>query len=206
VVDNPDEGRPVAEIEWAGLAQTQSAGASDDELAIEARNNRRAFDLLYRRHCLGVFRFLRARTASDDEAAELAAVTFERALKAIGRYHPRGGGFPAWLFTIARNAALDAERTRRRHGSPATPATEPRTEPRDPTLTEDDFLRRERLAELRSRVSQLPDVQREAIVLRYAGGLSAREIAGTLGKSEAATQKILSRALAALRETYHEDA
>jgi RNA polymerase sigma factor (sigma-70 family) len=206
VVDNPGEGRAVVEIEWAGLEQTQSAGGSDDELALEAGHNPRAFDLLYRRHHLSVFRFLRARTASDDEAAELTAIAFERALKAIDRYHPSGGGFLAWLFTIARNAALDADRTRRRHGRTATPTTEPQTEPSDPTLTEDDFLRRERLAELRSRVSQLPDAQREAIVLRYAGGLTAREIAGTLGKSEAATQKILSRALAALREAYRDDA
>jgi RNA polymerase sigma-70 factor (ECF subfamily) len=55
-------------------------------------------------------------------------------------------------------------------------------------------------------VSKLPDAQREAIVLRYAGGLTTREIGATLGKSEAATQKMLSRALKALRETYREDA
>jgi RNA polymerase sigma-70 factor (ECF subfamily) len=72
--------------------------------------------------------------------------------------------------------------------------------------TEDDLVRKEQLAELRSRVSKLPDTQREAIVLRYAGGLTAREIGATLGKSEAATQKLLSRALEALRETYREDA
>jgi DNA-directed RNA polymerase specialized sigma24 family protein len=61
------------------------------------------------------------------------------------------------------------------------------------------------MADLRARVDRLPAVQRDAIVLRYAGGLTAREMAGTLGKSEAATQKLLSRALAALRESYRDD-
>ncbi len=173
----------------------------DDEIAAVARDDPRSFELLYRRHHLSVFRFLRARAASDDEAAELTAIAFERALKAIGRYRPSGGGFLAWLFTIARNAALDADRSRRRHPFVATPDAELRA----PALPEDELLRREWLAELRSRVSRLPEVQREAIVLRYAGGLTARQIAATLGKSEAAAQKILSRALAALRETYRDD-
>jgi RNA polymerase sigma-70 factor (ECF subfamily) len=194
------------EIEWGSLERHQEADGSDDAIAVQARYDPRAFDLLYRRHHLSVYRFLQARMTSDDEAAELTAVAFERALKAIGRYRPSGGGFRAWLFTIARNAARDAERKRRRHERLEMPATEPEADPRDPTLVEDDLLRRERLAELRSRVSRLPDAQREAIVLRYAGGLTARQIAGAIGKSEAATQKILSRALAALRETYRDDA
>jgi RNA polymerase sigma factor (sigma-70 family) len=86
------------------------------------------------------------------------------------------------------------------------PETEPSTETHDPSLLEDGVLQRERMAELRDRVERLPSVQRDAITLRYAGGLTAREIAGTLGKSEAATQKLLSRALAALRESFREDA
>jgi RNA polymerase sigma-70 factor (ECF subfamily) len=97
------------------------------------------------------------------------------------------------------------ERARCRHGTERLPEPD-RNDIREPLQTEDDLVRKEQLAELRSRVSKLPDAQREAIVLRYAGGLTTREIGATLGKSEAATQKMLSRALKALRETYREDA
>jgi RNA polymerase sigma-70 factor (ECF subfamily) len=197
--------RTVAEIECASAAGARSGGESDDEIAEAARSNPAAFEDLYRRHHLSVFRFLRARTKSDDDAAELTAVAFERALQAVGRYRPAGGGFLAWLFTIARNAALDMERARHRHGTKRLSELDP-TDIREPLQTEDDLVRKEQLAELRSRVSTLPDAQREAIGLRYAGGLTAREIGATLGKSEAATQKLLSRALEALRETYREDA
>ena len=196
----------VTGIEWARLDSSAEAEGRDEELAAAAQTDSQAFALLYRRHQMDIFRFLRARTGSNDEAADLTAVVFERALTAIGRYRPSGGGVIAWLFTIARNAALDAERTRRRHRSGLAPGTEPSTETHDPSLLEDGVLQRERMAELRDRVERLPSVQRDAITLRYAGGLTAREIAGTLGKSEAATQKLLSRALAALRESFREDA
>ena len=54
-------------------------------------------------------------------------------------------------------------------------------------------------------VNRLPDVQREALALRYAAGLTAREIGAVIGKSEQATQKLLSRALATLREEHRHD-
>lgn len=196
----------VAGIELAGLDGSGVAEERDEEIAAAARTDSHAFALLYRRHRLSVFRFLRARTASDDEAAELTAIVFWRALAAIGRYRPQGGGVVAWLFTIARNAAIDAERSRRRYRSATADESEPQIEPRASGLLEDAVLERERLADLRDRVQRLPAVQRDAVVLRYAGGLTAREIGGVLGKSEAASQKILSRALDVLRESYRDDA
>ena len=194
----------MAGIELVGLDGEGAAHERDEDIAAAARTDPRAFELLYRRHQRSVFRFLRARTPSDDEAAELTAVVFERALAAIGRYRPHGGGVIAWLFTIARNAAIDAERSRRRHRSVTMPEPEP--EPQASSLLEDAVVERERLVELRDRVQRLPVLQRDALVLRYAGGLTAQEIGGTLGKSEAATQKLLSRALDVLRESYRDDA
>ena len=62
------------------------------------------------RHRLAVFRYLRTRTRSEDDAVELTAVAFERAITAMPRYRPTGGGILAWLLRIARNAAIDAGR------------------------------------------------------------------------------------------------
>src|SRR6266542_5646902 len=84
------------------------AGERDEELALAARSDPAAFGLLYARHRLAVFRYLRTRTSSADDAAELTAVAFERALTAMPRYRPTGGGILAWLLRIARNAAIDA--------------------------------------------------------------------------------------------------
>jgi RNA polymerase sigma-70 factor (ECF subfamily) len=202
----PQEGS-VSGIEVAELDGSRAVEEPDEDPAT-ALVPSHAFALLYRRQHLSVFRFLRARTTSDDEAAELTAVVFERAFAAMGRYRPKGGGVIAWLFTIARNAALDVERSKRRHRVAVWPVVGAGsgTEPQEPIGLEEAVVERERMADLRARVDRLPAVQRDAIVLRYASGLTAREIAGTLGKSEAATQKILSRALAVLRESYRDDA
>lgn len=170
----------------------------DEALAAAVRDDPRAFEALYVRHRASVYRYLRSRVRDDDLAADLTATTFERALVAIGRYRPMGGGFLAWLFRIARNAAIDADR----RGARLAPADLARLPARPGP--EVDAVAAERLAELRARVADLPDLQREAIVLRYAARLTAREIGGVIGKSEAATQKVLTRALAALKETYRD--
>jgi RNA polymerase sigma-70 factor (ECF subfamily) len=151
-----------------------------------------AFDAIYRRHRLAVYRYARSRTRSDDDALELTSVTFERALRSIESFRPRGGGMAAWLLRIARNAAIDdARRTSRRVVGEAGP------EPIAPAGADH--------ADLRLLVAALPERQREAIDLRYAGGLTAREIGWVLSISEGAAQKHLERALQALREAYRDD-
>lgn len=53
-------------------------------------------------------------------------------------------------------------------------------------------------------VAALPDLQRDAVAIRYAAGLTAGEIGLVIGKSEEATQKLISRAVAQLKETYRD--
>jgi RNA polymerase sigma-70 factor (ECF subfamily) len=172
----------------------------DEELAVAARTDAAAFGVLYERHRLAVYRYLRTRTASAEDAADLTGLTFERALAAMPRYRPSGGGLLAWLLRIARNAAIDAGR--RAVSVPLDPAVH---EQIDTELPETGVLAAERRAALASAINRLPDVQREAIALRYTAGLTAREIGAVVGKSEQATQKLLSRAIAAIRESCRDD-
>jgi hypothetical protein len=65
----------------AGRARTapravSGDAAADDQLAVDARGNPESFGPLYTRHVEAVYRYLRARGASDDEATELVAVAF----------------------------------------------------------------------------------------------------------------------------------
>ena len=165
-----------------------------------ARADPSAFGILYERHRLAVYRYLRARTDSDDAAADLAALTFERALGALERFRPAGGGFPAWLLRIARNAAIDA--ARRDRGTRSLDDLAPLAHPAADDDPEAVALRAAELDELRAHVRRLGEPAAEALALRYGAGLSAREIGAVIGKSEAATQKLLSRALEVLREAY----
>jgi RNA polymerase sigma-70 factor (ECF subfamily) len=67
------------------------------------------------------------------------------------------------------------------------------------------ILARETRAALVAAINRLPEVQREAIALRYAARLTAREIGEVLGKTDQATQKLISRALETIRESYRVD-
>lgn len=168
--------------------ETTERRAFDDATISDVEGFARA----YERYRLPVYRYLRARGASDDDALDLTAVTFERAFARRRTFEPRCGGLGAWLFRIARNAAIDAHR-RRRPDSHLTDLDDLGL------AVAADHTESER-RDVVDAVSGLPDVQRDAIWLRYASGLSAREIGQVLGKSEAAIQKQIQRALDALRE------
>ncbi len=176
-------------ISRAGISEPDDA-----ELARAATDDRAAFAAIYERHRTPVYRYLRARTTTDADAQDLAATTFERAMGAIHRFKPVGGGMLAWLIRIARNAHLDALRRHRGRGTEMpSDAAEPAGGPSDETVV------------LRSLVGGLPRIQGEAIQLRFSAGLTAREIGAVLGISEAAAQKQVERGLQALKEAYGAD-
>jgi RNA polymerase sigma-70 factor (ECF subfamily) len=177
----------------------QPALAEDERLALGARSNTTAFATLYGRHRECVFRYLRARCTNDDDALDLTAVTFERALVAIPKYRPHGGGFAAWLLRIARNAAIDHSRRQRIRPAAALAEAErqpARDDPEAAAIAADENRR------LRALVRGLPEPQRDALALRYSAGLTARQIGAVIGKSEEATQKLITRALADLKEAF----
>lgn len=148
-----------------------------------------------------LFQYVRRFAVDDDEAADLTAKTFERALVKLSSYRGGRDGLAAWLFRIARSQAVDATRRRRplRSLELIRPEQHPFSEQGRP---EPELLRAEASRELGKHVRQLPPLQRECLALRYGASLSAREIGVVIGKSEAATQKMISRALGRLRETY----
>jgi RNA polymerase sigma-70 factor (ECF subfamily) len=171
-----------------------SPDADDAELAHAASLDRAAFMAIYERHRAPVYRYLRARTTTDADAQDLTAITFERAMGAIHRFRPVGGGMAAWLIRIARNAHADDRRKQQRRGAEIlADADLPVVNPSDDTVI------------LRSMIDALPDAQRDAIQMRFAAGLTAREIGSLLGVSEAAAQKQIERGLAALKEAYGDD-
>ena len=187
-----------------GLASGTGERAGIDpaeELALRAGVDAEAFAELYRRHREAVFRYLRARCRDDDLALELTAVAFEKALGSIRRYRTKGGGVLAWLLRIARNAAADHERRQR----PLVPQWRMNTDrPSLEDSPEEVAVRSDERRRLRLLVADLPEVQRDALALRFGAGLTAREIGVVIGKNEEATQKLISRAIARLREVVHD--
>ncbi|HSP55011.1 MAG TPA: sigma-70 family RNA polymerase sigma factor [Dehalococcoidia bacterium] len=175
----------------------------DDVLVAAAADYPEAFGLLYDRYLARVYRYVLARTGSREDAADLTQITFARAFHSLSGYRPARAPFVAWLFRIARNAVTDAHRRRR-----STVSLDGLPE----VLVSADSLGPEELAEKRERLGRLRGLlagvgapSRELLALRFAGGLSAREIAPIVGKSEAAVKKQLTRTIATLKEHYRDE-
>lgn len=168
--------------------------AHDDEDVVAL-----AAESLYRAHREQVFRYLRAISGDEDQALDLTAVTFERAFRELGRR--RGDIGVGWLIRTARNAAIDAARHRR-----TVDLAEQRVADRPTPVRslEDTAVDAERARRVLAAVAALPRPQQDAIVLRYTSDLTVREIAALIGKSEAATQKLIGRGLDRLKEGLHD--
>jgi DNA-directed RNA polymerase specialized sigma24 family protein len=145
------------------------------------------FHRLLDEHAAALLHFCIA-SAGPQDGEDVFQETVVAALQAYPRVR-RADNLRGWLFTIAHRKALDHHRARRRGPLPV-----PDPEPDGAAcghVPADDALWRS--------VDGLPPRQRATVLLRFAGDLSHREIAGVLGSSEAAARRALSDALATLR-------
>jgi RNA polymerase sigma factor (sigma-70 family) len=152
----------------------------------------------YEAHGRAVYAYLRFHLASADEAEDLTADVFLRAVRAEERFDPTRASARTWLFRIARNALLDhLRRERRRCQVPIGALRDLRSESPSP---EERVLWEEEVARLLSAVAGLAARDREVIGLRYGSGLETREVAEILGVAEPAARTRLWRALGRLRK------
>lgn len=158
-----------------------------------------ALDLeaLFRDAAGDVYAYARTLLRDDGAAEDVTAQAFERAHSRRRRYDPRKGSPRAWLFAIARNAALDELRRRSRTAALTTDPPEDAAAPEDEA---DDALRR---AAVRAALAGLEPRERELIALKFHGGLTNAELARALGLSESNAGTRLHRAVTKLREACH---
>lgn len=169
----------------------------DRQLALAAQRDHTAFEQLYRRYVDRVYRYCYVHTGDSRDAEDLTAQTFLAALEGIGRYQRRGS-FAAWLFGIARRKCNDHHR--RRYQRPRVPlaAAGELDDPAAPDL-EQGAADQRLLACIHQALGSLSPDRREALRLRFWGGLSTAEIAHVMGRREGAVKMLVSRAVADLR-------
>lgn len=153
------------------------------------------FDALYRT-CVGdLYAYVRTLLRDDSAAEDVTALAFERAYRRRERYDPARGTQRAWLFGIARNAALDELRKRGRTTSLLHDVAE-ETPGGDPVAHAERAARR---AEIRAGMERLSARDRELIALKFFAGLDNAELAEVLGVSESNAGTKLHRAMTKLR-------
>ena len=177
------------------MDQTLVARAIDAPSEAEA-----AFDALYRSSRDDVYAYVSGMLRDRSAAEDVTAQAFERAYRRRASFKPERGTHRAWLFGIARNAALDELRRRSRQAELVT-------EPEDVAAGEaheeaaEAALRRSILS---AGLAKLSARERELIALKYFAGLANAEIAAVIGVSESNAGTKLHRAMEKLREACDE--
>jgi RNA polymerase sigma-70 factor (ECF subfamily) len=157
---------------------------------------------LFYRYAPSLFAFLRQHTVSREDAEDLLHEVFTAVLE-----RPEFGLLSdveqaLWLWRVTRNKAVDTYRRKKRHPSLALDYVADELYAGEEQSPEDTALRREEYTRLLAALEQLPEIQQEALRLRFGNELSCANVARALGKGEGAVRSILSRALARLRSLY----
>jgi RNA polymerase sigma-70 factor, ECF subfamily len=150
-----------------------------------------ALRFLYLRYADNVYGYVCSIVRDEFEAEDVTQQIFAKLMTALPRYEPRLVPFSAWILRVAHNAAIDHVRARR-------PVPLEEVHPPD-YATDDGAGSRERFADLRLALDALPAEQRDVIVLRFLVGLTPREIAERMGRSEDAVHGLQHRGRRRLR-------
>jgi len=184
-----------------------SQETDEDLMARFARGDAEAFEKLYRRHELRVFRYLHRNLRNEAGANDLMQEVWFAVVRNAVSYQPTAK-FTTWLFTIAHNRmvdmiratsrlqSLDAGDTAAVDGSSLLDslAADPKLEPPAEVQSQHEA------AALLNAVAQLPPEQRSAFLLQAEGGLSVEEIAAATGSSFETVKSRLRYARAKLRQ------
>lgn len=183
------------------LGPVRSGGVSDtDTLAVPpAADSWTRFEALYRSARDDVYAYVATLLRDPAAAEDVTALAFERAYRRRRSFDRRRGDERAWLFGIARNAALDELRRRRRSasmfGDLEDPGGDPVVEAADVTL---------RRTAVRTALNRLSAREREIVALKFHAGLSNGELASVLGVSESNAGTLLYRVMQKLRRACDE--
>jgi RNA polymerase sigma factor (sigma-70 family) len=164
-----------------------------------------AFEALYRESRDDVYAYAAGLLRDRSAAEEVTSQVFERAWRKRRQIDPKRGTPRAWLFGIARNAALDELRRRSKlahrtdahdSSSPAAALTEPASNPADAAIER---------ATVQRALDSLSGRERELVALKFFAGLSNAEIATVIRTSETNAGTRLHRVIEKLRRSIDED-
>ena len=210
-------GEPIAlrgqmELEQVAPAALDDSRPAAEEQFIERlrRGDAAAFEQLVNERSGEIYGLLYRLTENSEEARDLTQETFLRAFQSIG--HFRGDAdLKTWIYRIAINQARNRWRWWRRRRRDSTVSIDSTNVDGRPTLVatlransssdpEQATLARERESALRTALSSVRRVYREAVVLRDIEGFSYEEIAATLEISVGTVKSRLARGRQELRQ------
>lgn len=166
-----------------GNSEETDSRLVQDAVAHAKAGDPEGLHFLYLRYAPDVERYVNSVVHDRHEAEDITQGVFAKLITTIGKYEQREVPFTAWILRVARNAALDHVRARR-----AIPTEDVRV-----ADTGQAQVGIDRSRALREALDDLPEDQREVLILRHVVGLSPLEIAETIGKTESSVHGLHHR-------------
>jgi len=196
---------PPMRIFCPALGECENA-PSDEELVEKSLcGEEDAFRRLYERYRRLIYLAVWRITLDAEESRDATQEIFITVYRSLAMYNPRRGRFSSWIYRVGTNRAIDYWRTRRRRAE--TPLAETSKAQSKGALfcrtgarTMERILeQKERAAEVRRFLEELPQPQRRFFILRYYDGLKLREIAEKEGYKLGTVKSSLHKATRAVR-------
>jgi RNA polymerase sigma-70 factor (ECF subfamily) len=170
----------------------------DIEVVKAAKQNKDAFGEIYERYLDKIYNYIYYRTGNQQDAEDLTAKVFYRALSNIDSYEDRGVPFQAWLYRIAHNLVANFHRDRSRRK----------------IIPLDDYLAHtlrgdapDKQAEsteakdmLMDAIHRLPEDRQQLLILKFIQEKSNAEIGHIMERTEGAIKSLYHRTLLSLRD------
>lgn len=182
-------GASAKKLKVGGNPEETDSRLVQDAVAHAKAGDPEGLHFLYLRYAPDVERYVNSVVHDIHEAEDITQGVFAKLITTIGKYEQREVPFTAWILRVARNAALDYMRARR-----AIPTEDVRV-----SDTGQAQVGLDRSRALREALDDLPEDQREVLVLRHVVGLSPTEIATTLDKTESSVHGLHHRGRRSLR-------
>jgi RNA polymerase sigma-70 factor, ECF subfamily len=176
-------GGAAKRLRLGGAGEDADSRLVQDAVAHAKAGDPEGLHFLYLRYSPDVQRYVNSVVHDSHEAEDITQGVFAKLITTIGKYEQRDVPFTAWIMRVARNAALDHVRARR-----AIPTEDVRVADSGQAQVGIDRSRA-----LREALEDLPDDQREVLILRHVIGLSPTEIAETTGKTESSVHGLHHR-------------
>jgi len=168
------------------------------ELVERAKADPEAFGVLYERYLDKIYNYIYYRTGNAQDAEDLTAKVFHKALDHIGNYKDRGHPFSAWLYRIAHNLVANWHRDQSKRKTVSIDdlnlVGESRNNPYHSTVEN------ERAALLLQAIGQLSPIRQQLLILKFIEGEPNAEIGRILNRSEGAIKSLYHRTLVSLKE------
>jgi RNA polymerase sigma-70 factor (ECF subfamily) len=170
---------------------------NENQLVEQAKVNPEAFGILYEHYVDKIYNYIYYRTKNHQDAEDLTAKVFFKALDSLDSYTDRGYPFSAWLYRIAHNLVANWHRDHQKR------PTVPLDNLNLPSGHQDNPVRstihNEKNALLLDAINELPPVRQQLLILKFIHGESNAEIGRVLNRTEGAIKSLYHRTLVSLK-------